>query len=127
MRRAVLFMVAASLLCVPSVSAAGKADTRVTLDNIQTFPTGGITTVWTGDIFSREKECKNRRRVTVYRVLDGDDEKRGSTLSYKGSAQPGYYWIYSEEGVPPAGDYYALVKPTDDCKADRTPLVPFAG
>ncbi len=125
MRRTVLFMVAAALVCVPSASAAGKAGTRVTLDNIQSFPTGGIFTVWSGDIFSAEKECKNRRRVIVYRVLDGADEKRGSTLSYKGSDQPGYYWLYEEDGVPPEGDYYAKVNPTDDCKPDRTSIYGF--
>ncbi len=125
MRRAVLCTVATMLVCVPSALAGGKANTRLTLDNIQSFPTGGISTTWSGDIFSSDKECKNRRRVIVYRVLDGADEKRGSTLSYKGSAQPGYYWLYNEEGAPPTGDYYAEVKPTDDCKSDRTPAYPF--
>ncbi len=126
MRRTVLCIVATMLVCVPSASAAGKANTRLTLDNIQTFVVGGVSTTWAGDIFSSEKECKNKRRVTVYRVLDGADEKRGSTLSYKGSAQPGYYWLYNEEGVPPAGDYYGEVKPTDDCKADSSPIYPFS-
>jgi hypothetical protein len=113
------------LVCVPSASAAGKANTRLTLDSIQTFLIGGKSTTWAGDIFSPAKECKNKRRVTVYRVLDGADEKRGSTLSYKGSAQPGYYWLYNEEGTPPDGEYYADVKPTADCKADTTPALPF--
>ncbi len=125
MRRVVLFVAAVALVCVSTASASGKANTRLTLDNIQTFLIGGISTTWSGDIFSSEKGCKNRRRVIVYRVLDGADEKRGSTLSYKGSAQPGYYWLYNEEGVPPAGDYYAKVKPTADCKADSSPVLPF--
>ena len=127
MRRVVLFVAAITMVvvCVPSASAAGKANTRLTLDGIQSFPIGGISTTWSGDIFSPERECKNRRRVIVYRVLDGADEKRGSTLSYKGSAQPGYYWLYNEDGIPPAGDYYAEVKPTADCKADSSPVHPF--
>ena len=120
MKRVVLFLVAATIVCVPSASAAGKADTRVTLDNIQSFPSGGIHTIWSGDIFSPKKGCKNERMVFVYRVLDGPDEERGSTPSYKGSAQPGYYWLYQEEGTPPEGDYYAKVRPTDGCKGDRS-------
>ena len=126
MRRTVLCIVATMLVCVPSASAAGKANTRLTLDNIQSFPVGGLSTTWSGDIFSSDKECKNKRRVIVYRAVDGTGERRGSTLSYKGSAQPGYYWLYNEEGAPPAGDYYAEVKPTADCKADRTPFLPFS-
>ena len=125
MRRVLLLAAAITVVCVPSASAAGKANTRLTLDNIQTFLIGGKSTTWSGDIFSSEKDCKNRRRVIVYRVLDGADEKRGSTLSYKGSAQPGYYWLYNEEGVPPDGEYYAEVKPTADCKAASSPVYPF--
>jgi hypothetical protein len=123
MRRVVLFMVAVAIVCVPSALAGGKANTRVTLDHIQTTPSG---TIYTGDIFSPAKGCKNRRRVIVFRALEGADEKRGSTLSYKGISQPGYYWAYDEDGIPPAGRYYAKVRPTDRCQGDRSPLYDFA-
>jgi hypothetical protein len=109
------------MLCIPAASASGKADTRVTLDNIEITPGG---TIWTGDIFSSKKACKNKQQVIVYRALDGPDDKRGSTLSYKGSDQPGYYWAYEEEGFPPDGDYYAKVRPTADCKGDRSAIYP---
>jgi hypothetical protein len=122
MRRVVLFVLAAAMFCVPAASASGKADTRVTLDFIQPTPES---TIWTGDIFSSKKSCKNKRRVIVYRVLEGTDEKRGSTLSYKGISQPGYYWSYEEELIPPAGDYYAKVRPTEDCKGDSSPKYNF--
>ncbi|MGI9019474.1 MAG: hypothetical protein ACR2G3_02035 [Solirubrobacterales bacterium] len=125
MRRVVLFVVAITMVCVPSASAAGKANTQVTLDNIESFPSGGVHTIWSGDIFSPERKCKNERRVIVYRVLEGADDKRGSTLSYKGSDQPGYYWLYQEDGTPPSGDYYAKVRATDDCQGDRSPLYTF--
>ena len=132
MRRVVLFAAAITMVCVPPASAAGKANTRVTLDHIQSFPTGGVHTIWTGDVFSPKKICKNKRRVVVRRDLgdpgvDGADEKRGSTLSYKGSAQPGFYWSYDEDGIPPAGNYYAKVRPIDGCKGDLSPLYDFAG
>jgi hypothetical protein len=118
MRRVVLLAVVGVMVCVPAASASGKADTRVTLDNIEISPGG---TIWTGDIFSPKKACKNKRQVLVYRSIDGPDEKLGSTRSYKGMTQPGYYWAYEEEGIPPAGDYYAKVRPTADCKGDRSP------
>jgi hypothetical protein len=132
MKRAVLFVAAVTMACASPAWAGGKASTRVTLDNIESFPSGGITTVWTGDIFSSERECKNKRRVFVFRDagdpgVDGTDEKRGSTRSFKGSAQPGYFWIYQEDGIPPAGNYYAQVRPTDGCKGDVSPLQNFAG
>jgi hypothetical protein len=107
-------------LSAPAALAAGKADTRVTLDHIEISPYAAI---WTGDIFSPKKACKNERRVIVYRVRNGQDEKRGSTLSYKGSHQPGYYWGYSEDAtIPPAGNYYAKVLPTKGCNGDRSGL-----
>jgi hypothetical protein len=117
MRRVVLCVVAAAMACVPAAWADGKANTRVTLDNIEVTPGS---TIWTGDIFSSRTSCKNERRVIVYRVRDGADQKRGSTLSYKGISQPGYYWAYEEEGIPPAGKYYAKVRSTDRCQGDRS-------
>ena len=124
MKRVILFGTALAVMLVPSASAGGEAGTRVTLDNIEVTPTG---TIWTGDIFSPEKKCKNERRVLVYRVRDGADQKRGSTLSYKGSDQPGYFWSYDEEGIPPSGKYYAKVRATDDCEKDRSPKFALAG
>ena len=35
-------------------------------------------------------------------------------------AQPGYFWAYEEDGIPPVGTYYAKVRPTEDCKGDRS-------
>ena len=119
MKRVVVFVIAGAMVCVSAASAADKVGTRVTLDNIEITPSG---TIWTGDIFSSKKSCKNKRRVIVFRVRDGADQKRGSTLSYKGIAQPGYYWAYEEDGIPPAGDYYAKVRPTEDCRGDRSAL-----
>jgi hypothetical protein len=120
MRRGVwLGIVAAAVLCAPTATAGEPAQTRVTLDHIQLTPGG---TIYTGDIFSSRKGCKNERRVYVVRKLDGPDDTRGSTLSYKGSAQPGYYWAFDEPGIPPDGQYYAKVKATAACKADRSEL-----
>jgi len=94
----------------------------VTLDGIFTVP---IETHWDGDVKSARKACKNRRLVRVFRVRPGADEKVGSTRSYKGLSDNGYYWSYVEDGVAPAGNYYAKVKPTDTCKGDRSETVSF--
>ena len=118
MKRIVVAIAAGVVLSVASVSTAAAAGTQVTLDHIEVTPSG---TIWTGDIFSSKKACKDKRRVFVYRVRGGEDEKRGSTRSYKGSAQPGYFWTYGEDGFAPPGRYYAKVRPTDGCKGDRSP------
>ena len=107
MRRVIVLVIAGAMVCVSAASAADRVGTRVTLDHIEITPWG---TIWTGDIFSSKRSCKNQRRVFVYRVRDGEDQKRGSTLSYK------------EDGIPPAGNYYAKVRPTDNCKGDRSAL-----
>ena len=119
MKRVVVLVIAGAMVCVSATSAADKVGTRVTLDNIEVTPGG---TIWTGDIFSSKRSCKNQRRVIVYRVRDGADQKRGSTLLYKGIAQPGDYWAYEENGIPPAGNYYAKVRPTENCKGNRSAL-----
>ncbi len=117
MKRVLLLMTASALACVPAALGADKANTRVTIDSV--FLASGQTH-WAGDIFSPRKACKNNRRVLIFRVRPGKDEKRGSTKSYKGSAQPGYFWTYFEQGAAPRGKYYAKVKPTDLCQGDRS-------
>jgi hypothetical protein len=92
----------------------------VTIDSV--FLASGQTH-WAGDIFSPRKACKNDRRVLIVRVRPGKDEKRGSTKSYKGTAQPGYFWTYFEQGAAPSGKYYAKVKPTERCEGDRSPTL----
>ena len=122
-KRVSLLVAAAAMVCAPAAPAAGKADTRVTLDpHIEITPYGSI---WTGKIFSSKKSCKNERRVIVYRVRDGQDDKLGSTLSHKGLASPGYFWGYDEAGIARAGKYYAKVLPTNGCNGDRSAVYDF--
>ena len=121
LRRAALVVLAVATAWVPVAWADGKANTRVTIDSAFVIPGE---TQWAGDIFSPRKACKNDRRVLVFRVRSGADEKIGSTRSYKGSAQPGYYWVLSEPGLAPAGKYYSKVKPTEKCQGDRSEAIP---
>jgi hypothetical protein len=117
MKRALLLMAVSAVACVPVVWAADKTKTTVTIDSA--FLASGETH-WAGDISSPRKACKDNRRVLIFRVRDGADQKIGSTRSYKGSAQPGYFWTYSEPGAAPDGKYYSKVKPTDACQGDRS-------
>jgi hypothetical protein len=117
MKRAALLAMVIAMAFVPAASAGAKANTRLTFDSIVVTPSE---TIWAGDIFSPRKACKNQRKVLIFRVRDGADQKRGSTRSYKGTDQPGYYWVYREEGLAPRGGYYAKVKPTDVCQGDRS-------
>jgi hypothetical protein len=120
MRLALLLVVAIVTACVPAASAADKARTTVTLSSIGL---GHGETSWGGPISSPSKTCKNNRRVLVFRVHRGKDEKVGATKSYKGISAKGYFWTYSQPGTAPSGKYYAKVKPTDTCKGDRSETV----
>jgi hypothetical protein len=119
MRLALLLVVAIATACVPA-AAADKARTTVKLDGVVL---GNGETQWGGSIASPSKACKNNRRVLVFRVRPGKDQKRGSTKSYKGPVAKGYFWTYSEQGAAPSGKYYAKVKPTDACQGDRSKTV----
>ena len=121
MKRAILVALAVAVACVPVAWADGRANTRVTIDSAFVNPGE---TLFAGDIFSPRKVCKNDRRVLVFRVRSGEDQKIGATRSYKGSAQPGYYWTHSEPGLLPAGKYYSKVKRTERCQGDRSAAIP---
>ena len=90
---------------------------------LQSIVLGNGQTSWGGAISSPSKACKNKRRVLVFRVRPGKDQKRGSTKSYKGLVAKGYFWTYTEQGAAPSGPYYAKVKPTDACQGDKSKIV----
>ena len=107
----------------PTALALDDAETRVTLDYLESFPSGeGMTTVWTGDVSSRERNCMKERRVIIFRVRPGQDGRRGSTRSSEDGTQAGYSWVYQEMGSAPTGQYYSKVRHTDGCNGDRSPL-----
>jgi hypothetical protein len=117
MKRVVLLALVSAVACVPAAWAGGKTKTTVTIDAVFL---GSGQTHWSGDMKSARKACKLRRRVLIYRARPGADVKVGSTRSYKGMVDSGYYWTYFEEGAAPSGRYYAKVKPTDRCQGDRS-------
>jgi hypothetical protein len=119
MKRAVLLVIMGAVVCVPPTASAGeKANTTVTIDSA--FYASGQTH-WAGDIMSPLKECKNNRRVLIFRVRSGDDAKVGSTRSFRGvTDRNNYFWTHFEQGAAPRGRYYAKTKPTDTCQGDRS-------
>jgi hypothetical protein len=117
----IVAVVALGVLAVSVAWAGDRAKTRVTIDAAFRLPGE---TQWAGDIFSPRKRCKNNRLVSVFLDRPGADEKIGSTRSYKGTAQPGYFWVLSQQGGAPNGNYYAKVKRTRKCKADRSEAIP---
>jgi hypothetical protein len=117
MKRAVLLAVAIAVACVPVASASAKTNTTVTIDSVFL---GAGDTQWAGDIMSPRKACKNKRLVLIFRARPGTDVKVGSTRSFKGMVDNGYYWTFSKAGAAKRGRYYAKVKPTDTCEGDRS-------
>ena len=101
----------------PGGLGRGKKKTTVTIDAV--FLASGQTH-WSGDMESARKACKDSRRVLIYRARPGKDVKVGSTKSYKGMVDNGYYWSYFEMGAAPSGKYYAKVKPTKQCQGDQS-------
>jgi hypothetical protein len=121
MKAAVWVVLAMAATCVSVAWADGKANTRVTIDSAFVNPGE---TLFAGDIFSPRRACKNDRRVLIFRVRPDADQKIGATRSYKGIAQPGYYWTHSEPGLAPAGRYYSKVRATATCQGDRSVAIP---
>jgi hypothetical protein len=117
MKRVLLLALLCAVACVPAAWAAGKTKTTVTIDAV--FLASGQTH-WSGDMKSARKACKDRRRVLIYRQRPGADVKVGSTKSFKGMVDNGYYWTYFDVGAAPSGKYYAKVKPTDRCQGDHS-------
>ena len=120
MKRVVLLALVAAVACVPTAWASGKTKTTVTIDAV--FLASGQTH-WSGDMKSARKACKDRRRVLIYRARPGADVKVGSTKSFKGMVDNGYYWTYFKTGAAPSGKYYAKVKPTDKCQGDESGIL----
>ena len=117
MKRVALLSIGAAIAFAPAASAAGKAETTVTIDSV--FLASGQTH-WAGDIESTRKDCKDDRTVLIFRKRSGADDKIGKTKSFKGMSDSNYYWTYFEEGAAKQGKYYAKVKATDNCEGDRS-------
>ena len=117
MRRVFLLVATFAVAPVSAALAADKTPAAVFFDGAF-IKTGE--TVWQGDVFST-KACGKGRRVLIFRVRAGKDQRIGSTRSRKATGTKNFYpFSYSEPGVARSGKYYAKVKPTDSCKGARS-------
>ena len=119
MKRAFLLVAAFAVLPVPAALAA-KTPVAVFYDGA--FYKSGET-VWQGNVFG-PKACAKRRRVFIFRVRSGKDQRIGSTRSRRATRTKNFYpFSYSEPGAASFGEYYAKVKPTDTCKGARSAVM----
>ena len=119
MRRTVLLAAAIAAGCVP-VAWAAKDPVAVFYDGA--FYKSGKT-VWQGNVFGR-KACAKGRRVYIFRVRAGHDQRIGSTLSKASTNRKNFYpFSYVERGAARFGEYYARVNPTDSCKGARSAVM----
>lgn len=115
MGRTALLVAAFALGCAPA--ALAKTPIIVSFDGA--FYKSGET-VWQGNLIGK-KACAKGRRVLIFRVRSGKDQKLGSTLSRKPTRTDSFYpFSYSEPGAAASGEFYAKVKPTDTCKGARS-------
>ena len=120
MRRLVLLVSAVGLACVPAAALAEK--TRVAVFYDGAFYKSGET-VWQGNIFG-PRSCAKGRRVFIFRVRSGRDERIGSTRSRRPTRTRNFYpFSLSKPGVARFGDYYAKVKPTESCRGARSAVM----
>ena len=99
-------------------SAGGRASTEVIFDGIAYNGTTGRTE-FNGRVESSRKDCANRRKITVYRAVNGEpDEKIGSKKAEKDGGT--YRWFMTTGGQAQEGDYYAQAEAGDTCKGDKS-------
>jgi hypothetical protein len=120
MRRLVPLVAAIGMACAPAALAADKLHVAVFYDGA--FYKSGET-VWQGNVFG-PKACAKGRRVFIFRVRSGRDQKIGSTRSRRATRTKNFYpFSYSQPGAARSGEYYAKVKPTDACRGARSAVM----
>lgn len=77
-----------------------------------------------GDVYGTVKspkpqKCANGRKVSVFKVKSGKDEKVGSDIAQANNNE--YQWNIGQPGVN--GDIYARARAIDGCEADKSPVV----
>ena len=107
-------IVAVCALCALPATAAALSKTTVTINN---YNFGNDK--FYGSIKSSKVECKDDRRVIMYRRVPGPDVKVGANRSKHGPGNS-YFWTVKEESPTVADPYYAKVKKTGTCAADRS-------
>ena len=104
-----------------AASGGGRANTEVIFDGIVYNATTGRTE-FNGRVESPRKDCANKRKIIVYRAVDGEaDEKINSQKAVKDGGT--YRWFMTKGGQAAEGDYYAKAEAGDTCKGDKSAKV----
>jgi hypothetical protein len=110
MKRALIAIACVACLLAAPAGARSRAPTTLTID-------GWAPSDWFGQVKSPKHKCEIGRRVKLYRVAMGPDEKIGSGKSAEGNGGNGAWTIH--EGLP-AGTYYVKTPRTSECAGDRS-------
>src|SRR4051794_18314287 len=114
MKRALIGIFCVACVLATPASARDRAATTVTID-------GWAPHNWFGQVKSPKHGCEVGRRVRLYHVAMGPDEKIGSDKSTEGMGNGA--WTIHED--LPAGTYYAKTARTDKCAGDKSDEFPF--
>jgi hypothetical protein len=94
-----------------TATARGLAPTTVTIKT----PGGDVY----GTVKSpKPQKCANGRKVSVFKVKSGKDEKVGSDIAQANNNE--YQWNIGQPGVN--GNIYARARQTDQCEGDKSPI-----
>ncbi len=109
--KAMLVVAAAFAIAVVPMSASGKGKypTEVTIKG----PNGDFS----GKVKSDAAQCKENRKVTVFKKRAGDDKKLGSDTSESNGA-----WSTGNSGEN-KGKFYAKAKAVDVCEAGKSETI----
>ena len=105
---------AAAAAWISPSAAADKEQTKVSFVSITPVP-GTPGWYWHEGYIDSKRKCANNRKVVVYRIEAGPNEKIGSTRA-NGAVGA---WTVTEEAVAD-GIYYAKAPATSECQADRS-------
>ena len=106
----VLAIAACGGLVMAGTASAADAPTTVTIKT----PGGDVY----GTVKSPKQSCKSGRKVSVFKVKPGKDEKVGSDIAQANNNE--YQWNIGQPGVH--GDIYARARAIDGCEAGKSPI-----
>jgi hypothetical protein len=109
---AVAGITALALALAPSAGAGGKASTKVSIKG-------------PGEVFgfvksNKPARCAKNRKVVVFRVRPGKDERIASDTADRSGDR--FMWSIGNPGLSP-GRYYAKARATQKCKGAKSKIL----
>ena len=110
-------LVAISGIAASGATAAGKADTEVSIK--------GKNGDYYGYVHSSKSDCESGRNVNVYKQLGSSPDPKNDQKIGSDTAQPNgpdSMWSIGNSGYK-SGKFYAKVNKTDECKGDISNVI----